>query len=170
MSVFETIQIIVLLLAVLAIVWLITEVNSLKKRLNESNQPDPETQKLRLQAYERMALLSERIALPNLITRTPASGLSSRQMQSALVANIKEEFEYNLSQQIYISTEIWKGIGNLKEQNIYIINQIASILPPNASAMDLNKQIVEFMVQNNPQATLHKVVLDAINYEAHKLM
>lgn len=137
--------------------------------MNQQEAKDPDTQKLRLQAYERVTLLSERLALQNLISRTPSNGRSCRQMQGALVEHIKEEFEYNLSQQIYISPEIWKAVSNLKEQNIYIINQLASTMPPQASAMDLNKQIIDFLM-NNPRASLHSAILEAINYEAKKLM
>ncbi len=171
MSTFETIIIILLLITFLTTVWVLTEISSMKKSLsNAENHPrDNEMVKLQLQAYERLTVLSERISLQNLLSRVPHAGLSSREMQSSLIENIKQEFEYNVSQQIYIQPEIWKGIDNMKEQTIYIINQLASTLPPNASALDLNKQIIDFII-NNPKASLHNVVNDAINYEAKKLM
>ncbi|MEO6220597.1 MAG: hypothetical protein ABIO81_09230, partial [Ginsengibacter sp.] len=74
-----------------------------------------------------------------------------------------------ISQQVYVSTEVWKAINNLKEQNIYVVNQLASSLPFKASGMDLNKQIIDFLI-NNPKASLHNVVLDALNFEAKKIM
>lgn len=170
MSTFETIIIILLLITFLTTVWVLTEISSLKKSLSTDTRPrDNELVKLQLQAYERLTVLSERISLQNLLTRVPHAGLSSREMQSSLIENIKQEYEYNVSQQIYIQPEIWKGIDNMKEQNIYIINQLASTLPPNASALDLNKQIIDFII-NNPKASLHNVVNEAINYEAKKLM
>lgn len=170
MSTFETIIIIVLLISFLATVWILTEVSSLKKLLSTEKGPvDSELVKLQLQAYERLTVLSERISLQNLLSRVPYAGLSSREMQSSLIENIKQEYEYNVSQQIYIQPEIWKAIDNMKEQTIYIINQLASTLPPGASAMDLNKQIIDFII-NNPKASLHNIVNEAINYEAKKLM
>ena len=170
MSTFEIIILILVFVLLLAIVWLITEFNSFKKDVDENGKPsDPETLKLRLQAYERLVLLTERISLQNLISRTQATGLSSRQMQASLIESIKQEYDYNLSQQIYVSTEIWKAVNNLKEQNIYIVNQLASTLPSQATAMDLDKQIVDFLI-NNPKASLSNIVLDAISYEAKKIM
>jgi hypothetical protein len=74
-----------------------------------------------------------------------------------------------MSQQIYVSPEVWRAVNNLKEQNIYIINQLAATLPENASGMDLNKHIIDYLI-NNSNASLHHIVLEAINYEAKKLM
>lgn len=170
MSVFETIAIILLLLLVLAVVWLITEVSTVKKNLEElPPQNDPEVRRLRLQAYERMALLAERIALPNVLSRIGGGAVSIRQMQAHIMEEIKQEYEYNISQQIYVEAEIWKAVTNLKEQNIYIVNQIADTLPANATGLDLNKKIIDFLI-NNPKSSLHSIVLDAINYDAKKLM
>ena len=102
---------------------------------------NPETLRLRLQAYERHALLAERISLQNLLSLTPNAGLSSRQMQSSLIDAIKQEYDYNISQQVYVSSEVWRAINNLKEQNIYIINQLATTLPQQASAGFWHRQL-----------------------------
>ena len=169
MSIFETIIVILFLVLLLTVIWLLTEFYSLKKDLGERKPNDPDTLKIRLQAYERLSLLSERISLQNLISRTQNAGLSSRQMQASLVESIKQEYDYNISQQIYVSPEVWKAVNNLKEQNIYVVNQLAATLPSQASGMDLNKQIVDFLI-NNPKASLHNIVLEAINFEAKKIM
>jgi hypothetical protein len=169
MSTFETAFGILLLILLLAFVWLITEMNTIKRELAEKGEKDPETLKLRLQAYERITLLTERISLQNLLSRVNNSGLSCRQMQISLIDSIKQEYDYNMSQQIYVSPEVWRAVNNLKEQNIYVVNQLASTLPAHATAMDLNKHIIDYLI-NNSTASLHNVVLEAINYEAKKLM
>ena len=169
MSTFETILLIILLVLLLTIVWVLTEMTSLKKEISEKKNNEPETLRLRLQAYERITLLAERIALQNLLSRNNNPGLTCRQMQATLIDSIRQEYDYNISQQIYVSTEVWRAINNLKEQNIYIINQLASTLPQQASGMDLNKHIVDYLI-NNSNASLHTIVLEAINYEAKKLM
>lgn len=169
MSTFETIIIILFLVLLLAFIWLLTEFSSIKKELGERKNNEPETLRLRLQAYERITLLTERIALQNLLSRNTNSGLTCRQMQMTLIDSIKQEYDYNISQQIYVSPEVWRAVNNLKEQNIYIINQLASTLPAQASGMDLNKHIIDYLI-NNSNASLHTIVLDAINFEAKKLM
>lgn len=169
MSTFETIVIILLGVVFLAIIWMITEFTSIKKEIRERTVANPETVKLRLQAYERLTLLAERISLQNLLSRIPNTGLSSRQMQSSLIEAIRQEYDYNISQQVYVSPEVWRAVNNLKEQNIYVINELASTMPFQASAMDLNKQIVDFLI-HNPKASLHNIVLEALNFEAKKIM
>ena len=90
-------------------------------------------------------------------------------MQQLLTQAIRHEFDYNLSQQIYVSNEAWDAVRNLKEQNIHIINQIASILPAETSGVELNKKIVEF-IMSQPQGSMHTMVQEALSYEARKLM
>ncbi len=169
MSTFETIVIVLLAVNFLLTIWLITEFSSMKTDIKDRTGINNETIKLQLQAYERLTLLSERIGLPNLIARIPNAGLSARQMQAALVEAIKTEYEYNISQQVYVTPEAWRAVNNLKEQNIYIVNQLATTLPHQATGMDLNKQVIDYLI-NNSRASLHSVVLEALNFEAKKLM
>lgn len=131
--------------------------------------PAAQTQPLQLQAYERLMLLVDRIALPNLISRTNQADLTSRDMQALLTMTIRQEFEYNVTQQIYVSQESWEAVRNLKDQNILIINQIASFLPAEATGHDLSRSILEMLMQS-PKASLHNVVADVLSYEAKKLM
>jgi hypothetical protein len=124
---------------------------------------------LRLQAYERLVLLTERIALPNLISRLNQPGISAAEMKMILTENIKQEFEYNSTQQLYVSPVSWDAVRNLKEQNIMVIHQVAGSLPLDASAADLNKKILEVLM-SQPNGALHELVSQALNYEAKKLM
>ena len=123
---------------------------------------------LRLQAYERLVLVAERIALPNLISRLAQQGISAHEMKIILTENIKQEFEYNSTQQLYVSQESWDAVRNLKEQNIMAVNQISNSLPPTASSSELNKKILEVMM-SQPVA-LHEMVLQVLNHEAKKMM
>jgi hypothetical protein len=127
------------------------------------------TRQLQLQAYERLLLLTDRIALPNLIQRVNQGGLSAHEMQSLLTQSIRQEFEFNITQQIYVSPEAWDAVRNFKEQNLLIINQVGSFLPGEASGNDLNRQLLDLLVQN-PRASLQSVVAEALSYEAKKLM
>jgi hypothetical protein len=135
----------------------------------KSNDVDISTKQLQLQAYERLTLLTDRIAIPNLVSRVNQPGLSARDMQLMLTQSIRNEFEHNITQQIYVSAEAWDAVRNLKEQNLLIVNQVASYLPEDATGLDLNKALLEVLVQN-PKASLHNIVSDALSYEAKKLM
>lgn len=138
-----------------------------KKPATESSSYN--TKPLQLQAYERLVMLTERIALPNLVSRLNQSGVSVREMQLLLLDTIKQEYEYNATQQIYVSPVAWEAVRNLKEQNMLIINQVAATLPAEATGYDLNKRLLEFVMTQNKGA-LHNIVLEALNYEAKKIM
>ena len=107
--------------------------------------PPASTQPLQLAAYERLVILSDRISIPNLISRSSQPGLNKTEMQQLLTQTIKQEYEHNLSQQIYVSADAWEAVRNLKDQNIHLINQVSSVLPPEANGMDLNKKILDFV-------------------------
>lgn len=124
---------------------------------------------IQLQAYERLILLVDRIALPNLISRVGKVSMSAKEMQHLLTQNIREEFDYNITQQIYVSPDAWTAIKNLKEQNMLIVNQLANALPPNATGLDLNKLLLQFLM-NDKKGTLHEVVSEVLSYEAKKLI
>lgn len=127
------------------------------------------TRPLQLQAYERLVLLCERISLPSLISRVSQPGLTARDMQVFLIETIKQEYEYNISQQVYVSTIAWDAVRNLRDQSMLIINQIANVLPPESRSAELNKKLLELMMNQQDKA-LHTVVLDTLNYEAKQLL
>ena len=127
------------------------------------------TRPLQLQAYERLVMLTERISLPNLVSRSNQPGMNAKEMQLLLLESIKQEYEYNATQQIYVSPVAWEAIRNLKEQNMLIINQVASTLPADASGFELNKRLLEYTMTQK-KGTMHEIVLEALNYEAKKIM
>lgn len=130
---------------------------------------DSSTRALQLTAYERLVILSDRISLANLISRIPSGELTVQQYQKVLTDTIRQEFDYNVSQQLYVTTPIWEAVTNLKDQNIYIIHQVAQTLPPHTLGSELGKRILE-MLQQDPNVSLHPIVLDALRFEAKKLM
>ncbi len=152
----------------IAIAWLLAEFKGMKDEIRERLGINLETVRLRLQAYERLTVFADRAALKNLVSRTSSGGMTVVDLQLSLLDALRSEYEYNVSQQIYVSPEMWKAIGNLKEQNIFIINQIAATLPPRENAIELSKRILEYV--STTQAELSTVVLSALNFEAKKVM
>lgn len=124
---------------------------------------------MQLQSYERLTLLVDRIALPNLISRVNQPGLSAKDMQLLLTRSIKEEFDYNITQQVYVSADAWNAVKNLKEQNMLVVNQLANTLPPDATGLDLNKLLLEYLMTDK-KGNLHEVVSEVLSYEAKRLL
>lgn len=158
-----------IILSGLAILLSIYAIFRSKKPATESPAEKFASIPLQLQAYERLVLLTERIALPNLISRLNQPGISAYEMKLILVENIKQEFDYNSTQQLYVSPVSWDAVRNLKEQNIMVVNQVASSMPADASASELNKKILEVLMSQS-NSGLHELVAQALNFEAKKLM
>jgi hypothetical protein len=163
----STISLIISVLALLVAIFVYYSTRSWKE--DKSPEDNYLTKPLKLQAYERLVLLCERISLPSLISRVSQPGLTAREMQHFLIETIKQEFEYNISQQVYVSTIAWDAVRNLRDQNMLVINQVASILPPDARASELNKQLLE-VVMGQQEKALHTIVLETLNYEAKEII
>lgn len=121
---------------------------------------------IRLQAYERIVLLLERISLENIVMRTYQGGKTAKMLQADLLKIIREEYEHNLSQQVYISNKTWAMIKAAKEETIKNINYAADQLGEDASAMDLSKLILELSskVEKLPTDVAIEAVKREISY------
>ena len=78
---------------------------------------------LRLQAYERMTLFLERISLTKLLVRISPISNDNMDYGNLIVENIEQEFEHNLTQQIYMSDECWSIITTAKNATIQMIRK-----------------------------------------------
>jgi hypothetical protein len=103
----------------------------------------------RLQAYERMTLFLERISPQNLLVRLTAPGMHAREFHQLLLAEIRNEYNHNASQQVYMSEEVWNLLKGAKEDLIVMINDAASEMGPESTSLDLSKKIFEKSV-NKP--------------------
>lgn len=154
----------------LALAWIIKELGAIRKKLDSNPvvSTNEEGRRLKLQALERLTLFSERNGLKSLVDRISQPGMSASDLHHALTESIRTEFEYNQSQQIYVSPELWNAITRLRDQNIYIIHQLTANLPPHATGMDLGKVIIEYSL--TPNAEMNTIVLDALQYEAKTIL
>jgi hypothetical protein len=98
---------------------------------------------IRLQAYERMALFLERISPQNLLVRLTVAGMPAREFHQLLLQEIRNEYNHNVTQQVYMSQDVWDLIRNAKEDLIVSINDAAGELGPESTSMDLSKKIFE---------------------------
>lgn len=112
-----------------------------------------EAMPVRFQAYERMVLFLERISPNSLIVRTSSKGLNVNQYQNLLVKTIRQEFEHNLSQQVYISDESWQLVVGAKSAIVSVINQIANTLDPKDEGYKLGKKILEHFMERDSLPT-----------------
>lgn len=98
---------------------------------------------IRLQACERIVLFCERIAINSLVMRIHRQGMSARLLHSELLTTIRNEYEHNISQQIYVTKAAWDAVKNAKEETIKAINISASKVPDDATGLELCTVILD---------------------------
>lgn len=123
---------------------------------------------LRLQAYERLVVFMERIKPENLTTRIGEPGLLARDLRMLMIHSVQSEFEHNLSQQIYVSTEAWEAVSSAKEQTVSLINSVSEQVPPETDGRTLAKHFLEFSLHEKEFPA--RTALSVLNTEAKKLM
>lgn len=108
---------------------------------------------IRLQAYERIVLFLERITPNNLLRRLGNSGLTAREYQQVLVHEVREEFNHNLSQQVYMSDESWNAVRAAMEEVVALINQASEDLPQEARSIDLSRAVLQKAIDKQSDPT-----------------
>lgn len=107
---------------------------------------------IRLQAYERMALFLERISIPSLVVRVGPKSADKNAYEQLLIRSIENEFDHNLSQQIYMSDDCWNIIKAAKNATIQSIRKAG--MSESDSADKLREDILnETMEKQSPSAT-----------------
>jgi hypothetical protein len=113
---------------------------------------------IKLQAYERLTLLLERISPQSLLIRISPHELTASAYHQELLSHVRQEFDHNLSQQIYVSQTLWETIRGAKENLIRIINQAAEEIENDVPALLLSTKIIENYLSSNDQ-----LISNAIN-------
>lgn len=122
---------------------------------------------IKLHAYERMVLFLERISLESMLVRVSTPDMTASQLHSALLATIRSEFEHNLSQQIYMSSQAWEVVRNARSNMIKIINTEFEKLPAGVVGMALSKQLLERVMQMDKEPT--KVAIEYLKAEVARV-
>jgi hypothetical protein len=108
---------------------------------------------LRLQAHERLLMLLERLSPDALVLRLRRPNTTNADLHRELIAAVRSEFEHNLSQQMYVSQEVWNAIWLAKNNVITCINSCAQELEPMESSMQLSQKLLEWHVSNELPTT-----------------
>ena len=120
---------------------------------------------VRLQAYERITLFLERIDPNKLLLRVKPYSDDLQQYENLLVKNIDQEYEHNLTQQIYVSSECWNLIVAAKNATIHVIRQ-AVMHEKNGTADGLREYLLRnFMEEITPS----QKALAYVNKEVNEL-
>lgn len=153
----------------------------MKQFLNSQQKPEqpaaaapivPETKgadltPVRMQAYERLILFLERIDPNSLIVRVHRPGMTALQLQNELLMNVRNEYEHNSTQQLYVSSEVWGMITGSKDAVIQVINLASKKMSDKSSGLDLSNVLIEIIGRSGVHPT--KDALEGVKAEARQL-
>ena len=120
---------------------------------------------IRLQAYERMALFLERISPNSLVLRCYQPGMDLKLLQGVMTKNIRDEWEHNLSQQVYLSADLWTRIREAKDEMVNLVNSAAVSLTDTTDPTRLAASIFASAADRSPVDG----ALEAMHRELHEL-
>jgi hypothetical protein len=133
------------------------------KRLSQK-----EISPLRMRAYERLALLLERTTPEHMLMDVNLTEMTILQLQQHMMRTIRMEYDHNLSQQVYVSDEVWQQIISARDQMVAFINALAQQLPADASTLDYAKMLITAYSTNGD--TANEKALQALKNEARTLI
>ncbi len=164
-----TLPAIVVLIATYTIVGKFVVQETERKRLAIFGDNVKITIPMRMQAYERLSMLCERINPVAMLNKFYTKDSTVQELQLALTETIRSEYEYNLSQQVYVSREVWQTIKMVREQQISLINSIAQTLKPTDPARALFDAINGYILKDETRPPTD-LALDIINEEAKRVL
>lgn len=146
--------VIVLIIALLCIVWIVhtfikkaeaREIKYLQIELRKQRQefflPN------RFEAYQRAILFLERIHPNSLVMRLNKPGLPARILQAEMLKSIREEYDHNVVQQLFISTIAWDMMKRSREDVVRIINLAGDQMIETSTSLELSMKIFEMLSQ-----------------------
>ncbi len=133
-------------------------------RKNNQSQITP----IRLRAYERLALLLERTSPNTLVLNATKPEMTALDLQRELLASLRQEFGHNVSQQIYVSSELWGAIKSVQESLLRLVNMCAAKCPPDAKASVLAEMIIQ--VYSSSEQPPAETALELLKKEVRTLI
>ena len=101
---------------------------------------------LRISAYERIIVMLERITPSSLVLRHNVSSLSAGMLQLEMIRAIREEFEHNISLQMYVSDYTWQQVKKGKEEVLDLIKMAFTKVKPESPGLELSREIFRLEV------------------------
>ena len=133
------------------------------KRLSQK-----EISPLRMRAYERLSLLLERTTPEHLLIELNLGEMTILEVQQHLMRTIRLEYDHNLSQQVYVSDQVWDTIIAAREQMVAFINTMAQQMPPESTALDFAKVLITAYRSNGQ--TANDQAMQMLRTEARSLL
>ncbi len=158
-------------LVMLACVWIVMHrlfTNEQERRLWElKRNTQKEITPIRLRAYERLTLLLERTEPEQLLANTDFTELTIIQLEQRLLLAVRREWEHNMSQQIYVSNDVWDKVLQARDEMGAFVHTMAQQMPSGSTTADYARVLMTAYRENG--ITPHQTALEALKNEVRTL-
>ncbi len=122
---------------------------------------------VKMQAYERMILLLERLDPVKSVNRVIKPGMTSRELQRKVLSDIRNEFEHNITQQLYVSKTTWEEVKKAKDEAMKLLAITITRTPDQGDAIEYTKVLIQVLAEVNASPT--SAAIDVVRHEAKKI-
>ena len=143
--------------------------NEAEKRAWEMKlKTQKEISTIRLRAYERLTILLERTTPEHLLSEMPIAEMTVDQIQKRMIQTVKMEFDHNMSQQIYVSDELWDKIILARNEVANFITAVTPQIAPETQGLEYAKMLIQAYKSNG--TTPHQLALISLKNEVQALL
>lgn len=136
--------------------------------LEQRQEATKMTLPLRLQAYERLTILCDRVSVTNVLLRVRSAGMTAGDLRGAMMLTVSQEFDHNTSQQLYVSDTLWQIISLAKNDTLAILANTVPDLDPQAPDTQFVEALLQVVDERGPATPLQRAII-AIRTEAGQL-
>ena len=162
-----TLPALLVLLATWLVLWKMLQEDRAKREFELKRKSQKEITPLRLRGYERLALLLDRTTPEALLRDLDVQELTAQQISSILLQKLRLEFDHNLSQQIYVSDEVWEAITEAREQMVLFLSTMSRQFPAETNGVEVAKLMLTAYAQNGE--TPHQKAMKKLKDEVRTL-
>ena len=125
------------------------------------------TTPIRLQAHERLLLLLERMDPVQVANRVVKPGMTARNIHYEIIREIKEEFNHNITQQLYVSKSTWEEVKKAKDDALKLLTVVGNKLDASSDGMEFSKMLIQVQVEQDFYTSLNAI--ETVKKEITKL-
>lgn len=162
-----TLPALIVLLGTWLVLWKMLREEALRREHELKRATQKEITPIRLRGYERLALLLERTTPEAMLRDLAVESLTAQQISTLLVQRVRQEYDHNLSQQIYVSDATWDAIIEAREQMVLFLSTTARQFPADADGMQVAALMLTAYAQNGE--TPHQKAMQKLKDEVRTL-
>lgn len=121
----------------------------------------------KMEAYQRAILYLERIHPTSLVLRLNQAGASAKAMEALLLKAIRDEYDHNVAQQLFISNGSWTLLKSAKDETVRLVGLVGDQLNENATGHEFSSALINTTAEIKSLPS--EIAIEALKSEFQKI-